>query len=267
MVSPAETVKAKSHWKPQFSLLLFGLLLSKLGTSIYMLSLLWLAYDLTGSSLILGSVFAVEMLPYILLMPFGGVLIDKMSRKKIMIVSDVLRCIVLLSVPVLFGVGLLEVGYIYLLSFSMSVLSFMVEVSLMAIVPTMAPFDHLTRANSHIQMIENISTLAGPLLAAFLLGAYGTYMTLALNAFAFLVMAFCVLFINVQENKQQVHIQSLIRDAKEGLRYLGGSQTLRMIAWVSILCNLGMGIVLSTLVFYMRNILQVGEHHTSFTAR
>jgi MFS family permease len=129
VVSPAETVKAKSHWKPQFSLLLFGLLLSKLGTSIYMLSLPWLAYDLTGSSLILGSVFAVEMLPYILLMPFGGVLIDKMSRKKIMIVSDVLRCIVLLSVPVLFGVGLLEVSYVYLLSFSMSVLSFMVEVS------------------------------------------------------------------------------------------------------------------------------------------
>lgn len=82
MVSPAETVKAESHWKPQFSLLLFGLLLSKLGTGIYMLSLPWLAYDLTGSSLILGSVFAVEMLPYILLMPFGGVLIDKMSRKK-----------------------------------------------------------------------------------------------------------------------------------------------------------------------------------------
>lgn len=232
-----------------------------------MLSLPWVAYDLTGSSLILGSVFAVEMLPYILLMPFGGVLIDKMSRKKIMIVSDILRCIVLLGVPVLFGVGLLEVGYIYLLSFSMSVLSFMVEVSLMAIVPTMVPFDHLTRANSHIQMIENISTLAGPLLAAFLLGAYGTYMTLALNAFAFLLMAFCVLFINIQENKQQVQLQSLIRDAKEGLRYLWESQTLRMIAWVSILCNLGMGIVLSTLVFYMRNILQVGEHHTSFTAR
>ncbi|MGZ4123057.1 MAG: MFS transporter, partial [Tumebacillaceae bacterium] len=80
--------QAKPHTR--FPLLLLGLLLSRMGNNIYVLALPWIAYDLTGSSVIMGTVFATEMAPFVILLPFGGVIIDRLDRRKIMITSDIL---------------------------------------------------------------------------------------------------------------------------------------------------------------------------------
>lgn len=246
--------------KSRTTFLLLGLLLVKLGTSIYMFGLPWLAYDLTGSSLILGTVFAVEMLPYIVLLPIGGVVIDRMNRRWILIGAESVRFFLIFSIPILHWVDALTIPYIFTVSIMLSICSFFSEVAFMATIPQIVPNEDLTKTNGQIQFAENTANLLGPMLAGLLVGLWGTYPTLLINSFSFLVMVICLLSIRFRnEESVAAAYDSVWNDIKDGFRYLWNKRDLRAIAWVSILCNLGMGIVLSTLIYYLRDILLLDE--------
>ena len=60
---------------------IFGLLISRIGDSLYTFALPWIAYQLTGSAVIMSSLFAVNVLPIVLFGPLVGVLVDRYDRK------------------------------------------------------------------------------------------------------------------------------------------------------------------------------------------
>ncbi|MGZ4163705.1 MAG: MFS transporter [Tumebacillaceae bacterium] len=253
--------QAKPHTR--FPLLLLGLLLSRMGNNIYVLALPWIAYDLTGSSVIMGTVFATEMAPFVILLPFGGVIIDRLDRRKIMITSDILRTLIVLSIPIMHWTGALSLQYIYVLSFVLSTLSFFVDVSLLATVPKLVPPELLTKFNGRIQLIENFARLGGPVLAGLLIGTMGTYNPLLINACTYLAMAFCLFLIGkFQESKKFSHISEVWNDMKDGFRYLLTGENLIPIGWISILANFGLALIMSTLVFYLRDVLHADSTRT-----
>lgn len=256
-------VRMQEQPQMRFSMLLFGRLMSRLGGYIYLLSLPWIAYDLTGSSVVLGSVFAVEMLPFIVLMPFGGVLIDRFNRRKIMMVSDVIRMLLVMSIPLLYFAGLLVLPYLFLIGFLLSVFSFFVDVSLMAVVPRIVAQDQLMKSNSRMQLVENIARLGGPTLAGFLLGTVGAYSALMVGAVSYLLMAFSVLLIGeVEHSSSNREAKTVWADMKEGFVYLFGNPNLRVVAVTSMLTNFAMALVMSTLMFYLRDVLHLNGYLT-----
>lgn len=253
--------QAKPHTR--FPLLLLGLLLSRMGNNIYVLALPWIAYDLTGSSVLMGTVFATEMLPFVVLLPFGGVIIDRLDRRKIMITSDVLRTLIVFSIPILQWSHLVTLPYLYVLSFVLSTLSFFVDVSVLAVVPKLVPTELLTKINGRIQLIENFARLAGPVFAGYLIGTLGTYKPLLINSCTYLAMAICLFLIGkFQESTKISHIREVWDDMKAGFAYLWKGENLIPIGWISILANFGLALIMSTLVFYLRDILHANSTQT-----
>lgn len=254
-------LEAKPNRKSNHRLLmlLIGLLFSRMGTSIYTLALPLIAYDLTGSGMILGSVFAVEMLPFIVLLPIGGVMIDRFNRRKLMMAADLCRMLFVAVIPYLYLTGHLNIQMIFILAFLLSSMSFFVDVPLMTIIPSIVPEHELTRSNARIQVVENFSRILGPVVAGLMIGVFGSYLALFINSATYLIMACCIFLIGAIDHQRQKLAPNVWTEMKEGFSYLWNRADIRAIALISFLCNFGMGIFMSTFIFYLKDLLLVSE--------
>ena len=75
----------------------WGRLVSQIGDGIHYFALTWLVLDLTGSGTALGTVLLASSLPSVLLAPFTGFLADMWNRKAIVVLTDVIRGLILLT--------------------------------------------------------------------------------------------------------------------------------------------------------------------------
>src|SRR5947209_3975046 len=95
-----------------------GQLVSSLGTSFTMFALPLLIYKLTGSALNLGLSMAVSMLPYLLFGLVIGAWVDRLDRKRLMIVVNIALAALMASIPVIASLGHLSIAYIYAVEFA-----------------------------------------------------------------------------------------------------------------------------------------------------
>ncbi|SCN45077.1 Protein of unknown function [Bacillus cereus] len=73
----------KTTFSKEYKIFIFGLLISRIGDSLYNFALPWIAYQLTGSAVIMSSLFAINF-PIVLFGPLVGVMIDQYDRKKLL---------------------------------------------------------------------------------------------------------------------------------------------------------------------------------------
>src|ERR1700730_4288232 len=99
---------SSNYWKYWF-----GQTISNLGSSITLFALPLLVYKLTGSALNLAISTAANMLPYLLFGLLLGAVMDRVNRKRLMISVDILRALVIATIPLAAMLGWLSVWWIY----------------------------------------------------------------------------------------------------------------------------------------------------------
>src|SRR6059058_5293907 len=122
-MASADTTSRKRTKTIDFWKFWTGETISNLGSSITLFALPLLVYKLTGSALNLGIAEAATFLPYLLFGLVLGALVDRVNRKRMMILVDVGRGLVIASIPVLALFGSLSVWWIYAASFLSSTLT------------------------------------------------------------------------------------------------------------------------------------------------
>src|SRR5215210_5858062 len=98
-----------------FTLVWWGQVVSQVGDGVSKLALLWFVYSITGSPLKTSVVGLLQTVPAILLAPLIGVAIDRLSKKMLLIVSDVVRAIVLGLIPCWMSADTFTVTTLYVL--------------------------------------------------------------------------------------------------------------------------------------------------------
>jgi len=88
-----------------FLKLWLGQLISRIGNGIHEIALAWLVLELTGSALSMGAILAVSILPNLLFGLPAGVIVDRFNRKRIMVLSDLSRTLIVLVIPVAYTLG------------------------------------------------------------------------------------------------------------------------------------------------------------------
>ena len=88
---------------------------SALGSSITMVILPVVVYSLTGSTVVMGMTMAMYMLPNILALPFAGLIVDRIDRVRLMLFTDIIRCILMLLLASLIFMDLLTITILYIL--------------------------------------------------------------------------------------------------------------------------------------------------------
>src|SRR5258705_11651179 len=106
----------KSLHNRLFFLLWCGQTLSRVGDSIYRVALVWWVLQKTGSAAAVATILIFSYVPMLLFLLLGGIAIDRFSRSKAMLLSDLSRAAVVIVVSLLASGGRLEVSHLYIAS-------------------------------------------------------------------------------------------------------------------------------------------------------
>ena len=178
-----------------FRLLFTGETISMLGDQFHFVALAWLALELTGSGLVLGTVLLVAGLPRAVLVLFGGALADRVSPRTVMLVSNALRAVVVGLLAALVLTGTVQLWMLYLLALLFGAVDAFFWPAQGAIVPMLVRDDDLPAANGLLQGSQQLTGLIGPALAGLLVAAVGTGWAFGLDAASFAVAALALVLI------------------------------------------------------------------------
>lgn len=226
-----------------------GETISSLGSSFTQFALPLLVFKLSGSALNLGIAFAFSYLPYLLFGLVIGAWVDRLDRKRVMIMVDFGQVLVISSIPVLFLLGALSIGWVYAVAFLSTALRIFTEASQFAAIPSLVDQTDLVRANGRIQASFFGATILGPALAGLLISIIPVPTLLFIDAASFLISASTLSLISRSFNLPtsavgsdgndgtQRQRRSLRQDMVDGLRYVFGNPVLRNISLMLALVN------------------------------
>jgi MFS family permease len=174
---------------PSFARMWLAQLISTIGDSFTLIASGILIFRLTGSALSVGLMLMATSIPTLLIGMVAGVFVDRVDRKKIMLVSDISRGILILLIPSLIK---FNVGWMYAIIFLTSAISTFFSPAYDSIIPEMASDEELTAANSMIAISSFGSTAVG-FAASGLLAAYSIELAFYIDAVTFFISALLIL--------------------------------------------------------------------------
>ena len=172
-----------------FRLFFVGQSLSLIGTWLQQVAMGWLTYRLSGSALLLGAVAFCGSIGILALGPLGGVLADRVNRRRALMVTQVLMLAQAVALSALTALGYIEVWHLIVLALFLGIVSAFdnpIRQSLFAnLVDDRADLPNAIAMNS---IIVNLARIVGPALAGLLLTWVGEAWCFALNALSFLAV-------------------------------------------------------------------------------
>ena len=207
-----------------------GQTISQVGDGVSKVALLWFVYAMTDSALKMSLIGVLQTIPPLLFGPFAGVLIDRIEKRRAMIVIDAVRTGLLASIPILYAFGLLSLPLLYVLVFVIAMFSMAFGPALNATLPLVVKKEQLTGVNALMQSAMTIGQLLGPALSGILIAAIGAQNALYVNAAGFCISALCKLplrlpHMRAHRSSDNVWTQA-VKDLKDGVRFVFVKQRL-----------------------------------------
>ncbi len=242
---------------PAFGLLFLATAGSAIGTYVAAIALTLHVTDLTGDNapLWVAALLIADFLPIVLVGLFLGPLVDRISRRGLMVVSDLVRVGVFAVLPftnspeavvALAGVAGIATGFFRPAAY--------------AGLPNLVPDDELTNANSLLQTIETLAWMIGPVAGALMFAAWGPDVPYAVNAVTFLVSAVLVACISERKLRSEESLtRGHWRDVADGLRLVVTSAPLRTVLIVWNVVLIGSAAINVAEVFYAQDVLEAGD--------
>lgn len=212
-----------------------GQTISTFGSSFSSFAIPLLILKLTGSSLALAFSLCVSVLPYLFFGLVIGAWVDRVNRKRLMILTDLIRALVIASLFFVAQMGILSVWWIFMVAFLNSSLSIGFDAANFAAIPSMVSQEQLVTANGRIQAGYSSAKVIGPLLAGLLIIVVSLPALMLVDAVSFLVSAASILLIRTSFQApadQEPDTSSLRESIMEGLRYVLKH---RYLSWITLL--------------------------------
>ncbi len=246
-----------------FSLLWWSQVLSQIADGVSKLALLWFVYAITGSPLKTTIVGLLQTLPPILFGPFIGVIVDRFSKKAILIGSDVARGFLIGVIPCWISVENFTVESLYFITFLYGIATALFVPTLSSAVPFMVLRQQFTAANALLQTTTSLGIIVGPALSGVGIAFSGSQDVLCLNAVTYLASAACLLPIRLRSTEPN-HTDNAAagqfgRYLVEGVRYAFLThRTLLILIVLASIYTFGTGAFTTLFPVFGRHMLGLG---------
>lgn len=198
-----------------------------LGTSVTTLALPTLAIlKLHAGPFEVGVLAALPRLPFAVLSLPAGAWIDRVRRRRLMIVSDVGRLLVLGSIPLAAALGALTLVHLYAAALLLGVFTVFFDIAYLAYLPSLIGGDDLLEGNQKLEISYALANVFGPGLAGLLVTAFGAAQAILADAISYLGSAGALLSIRTPEPAPQPSGATFRQDLGEGLRFTVGHPVL-----------------------------------------
>lgn len=209
-----------------FILLWLGQSISKLGTSLYDIALMWYIYKKTGSSIALGLSVLCFTVPRVLIAPLSGVFADRLNKKKIIINMDILNGIIMLIFCWFIFADTYPIYIYYIFMILSSIITEIFNPAISSAIPIIVEEKDLKDANTLNQMTSQIINICGPALSGILIAFINMSMIFFLNGLSFLICAIFESFIKIPKIDTAKIEKAIGLQFKEGLIFILGDKLL-----------------------------------------
>jgi len=262
MMQPKKSSALRAFRNRNYALFFYGQSISQIGTWMQRTAVSWVIYSISGSAYMLGLAVFAQQFPSFLFSLLGGIVSDRYSRRKILLITQIASLIqsVLLAVLTLTDhYGIWEI-------LSLSVVLGVVNAF---DAPARQPMVHelisnkedLTNALALNSAMVNIARLIGPALSGVVLQTFGAHTCFALNAFSFLAVIASLLLMNLPAFIPPTTKKNVLAELSEGFRYL--RQTPRISVIIILLMCLSLLILpYDTLIPVFAKVIFKGDAST-----
>lgn len=206
-----------------FRLLWSGMCVSLVGDGVFLVAIAWQAYELSNAPTALSLIGIAMTVPTLAFLLLGGVLSDRMDRRRIMLAADVGRALVVGLMAALSLTGALELWHMVALVAAYGAAAAFFGPAFDAITPQVLPAGELAQANSLDQLVRPMALrLAGPAVGGLLIDAVGVGGAFAFDAASFVVSALALLAMRAPARTLGAVPTSVGGDIRAGFAYVRG---------------------------------------------
>ena len=207
----------------EFLKMMIAALINRFGDSIDAVASTWVVYQLTNSAAWSALIFGINNLPTIVVTPFAGVWVEGKNKKKIMVVTDYIRAIVVASVASLFLLGLLQPWMLLVSNIIISTAEAFRTPADLAITPKVLDERLYDYGMSLHKSLSQIVQLVGAGCAAGIIAIVGVSGALYIDMTTFILSGLIIIFVNSKEHnlkKKKFVVSEYMSDFMDGIHYI-----------------------------------------------
>jgi MFS family permease len=260
-------VEKANPWPPiiralynrNFRIFWTGNFTSNVGTWMQNVAQGWLVLQLTNSSFWLGLVGFIGSIPFLLFTLFGGVIADRINRRRLLIATQTVMMILAFVLAALTYFKVITIGQLALLAFLNGAAMSINAPSYQAIVPELVPRVDLANAIALNAAQFNMSRVLGPTLGGYAMAWIGMAGNFFLNGLSFLAVLASLFRIRYPQPKAQRYHTSIFKSLKQGFVYVRSEK--QMSALVGLIGALSFFFLpfLTFIPYFVRNDLHASE--------
>jgi MFS family permease len=216
----------------------FGWMFSLIGTWMQNIAQPWLAYKLTNSPFLLSLVATLQFLPMLFLSLFAGVLLDRFSKRKVLLITQSCLLVITMAPAILIWTGQIQYWHLLVLAALMGIVNSIDMPARQSFVVEMVGKDNTLNAVSLTSATFNTARIVGPAIAGITMSVSGPAWCFFINSLSFGALLLALAFIKpAWQTAHRMQSRNIFVNIKEGLLYVRNdsniSKTLLIIAIVA----------------------------------
>jgi MFS family permease len=205
---------------PNYRRYISGQSVSLIGTWMQMTAQSWVVLTLSHSSTVLGVIVALQTLPVLLLCPYGGVIADRVDKRRLMIVLQTMMGLQALAMGLLSVFGVIQVWEIGILAALLGFNNAFENPARQSFMSEMVGPEHVRNAVSLNSVMVNVARSVGPAVAGIMLATVGDGVCFLINAASFVGVVFSLTTMDTSQLKPTPPAPRAKGQLREGLAYV-----------------------------------------------
>ncbi len=205
-----------------------GQIVSVSGTWMQSVAQAWLVLKLTGSGVALGGVTGLQFVPMLFAGAWGGVIADRMDKRKVLVATQSLMATLALALGILTLTGAVRLWMVFLMAFLLGLVNVVDMPTRQAFVTEMVGPERVANAVSLNSVVVNAGRIVGPAIAGLVIAAVDVGICFLLNAASYVAVIAALLAMRKRELQAAPRTARQRGQIREGLRYAWSDPTLRL---------------------------------------
>lgn len=214
--------------------------ISRFGDSIDAIAFTWLVFAITKSASWSAIILALNYLPTIFIQPFAGTLVENMDKKKIIVITDMIRGLVVAALAVLYLMNLIVPGVLVVFTLIISIAEAFGMPAASALIPKILAKEYYEVGVALSGTLTTIVQLVGLASAGIIIGLFGIQTAIFIDASTFFACALITMTIKYKSKiveKVKVSVHSVRMSMMEGLHYAMKKEPIRNFLLIAVILN------------------------------
>jgi len=203
-----------------YRLYYIGQIISTSGTFMQSVAQAWLVLKLTNSGTALGITSALQYVPILVLGPYGGVIADRFSKRRILYFTQSISGILALILGTLVATNFVQVWMVYILAFCLGMVNVFDNPTRQTFYIELVGSDNLRNAVTLYSTLVNLARIIGPALAAVLIAVFGLAPCFMINGVSYIAVVIMIMMMRASELIITPPVPRAKGQIQEGFKYV-----------------------------------------------